>query len=366
MRLFGKLAIASILALLESSASGLAEFKRSRAVVTIVPAATKPIPPAPLGIFAANTLPRGRFTISLTTNFIGLAGSRIGMRLASPEYIVTTTPWFWDPTKPVRLVPTRVKNWVRTATFRYGVSDDMTAVFSFGTVRKSVDAITFAGQSGTTRRGESSTATEGVSDFEIAGIYRIYRDDVHRFLLTLGVSLPTGDNSAVFTLLQPDGSYATSRAFYAMQPGTGTYDLLAGATYAGVYDNFSWGVAYRIRAPLGANPEGYRWGSLNEFHGWVGYTPVDAVTTTMRVTGATRGPIRGYDRAVRGRAQSANPHFYGGQRVELFAGATISGSVVGYDMAALSVEAGVPIYQNLNGPAISRNWNVSMSLAFKL
>jgi hypothetical protein len=328
--------------------------------------AGKSTPPAPLGIFASDALASGKMTISLSTNFIRQSTSRIGMRLVSPGYIAASTPWFWDPTKPVRLVPLSVLVWTRTATIRYGVTDALTAVFSFGTVQKDLDAITFTGASGTIPRGESATGTRGVSDFEVSAIYRIYRDDTHRFLITIGTTLPTGSNRTRFTLLQPDGGYATSRAFYAMQPGTGTYDLLAGATYAGVSDRFSWGVAWRIRAPFGANPERYRWGALHEFHGWVGYTPIPVLTTTFRVAGAARGPIRGFDREIRGRAQSANPNFYGGQRVELFAGATIGGSFVGYDNASLSIEAGAPLHQNLNGPAISRNWNVSAALAFKI
>lgn len=322
--------------------------------------------PAPLGIFGADTLEKGRGVVSLSSNFVRASTSRIGMRLVSPEYIVTTTPWFFDPTKPLRLVPKTVFVWTRAASFAYGVTDDLTLALSVGTVRKDLDAITFAGQSGATRLGESSTATSGVTDFETAAVYRVYNADGHRFLVTIGSTLPTASNTSTFTLLQPDGRYASPRAFYAMQPGTGTFDLLPGATYAGGVDNWSWGVSYRIRAPLAANPQGWRFGALHEFHGWVGYTVTPGLTTTWRVTGAARGPLRGFDPEIRGRAQSANPHFYGGQRVELFFGATIGGSLVGYDPASLAFEAGVPIYQNLNGPQISRNWNVSVALRHKI
>ncbi|MBM3562107.1 MAG: alpha-amylase, partial [Alphaproteobacteria bacterium] len=58
--------------------------------------------------------------------------------------------------------------------------------------------------------------------------------------------------------------------------------------------------------------------------------------------------------------------FYGGQRVELFGGATISGKFVGYENTLLAIEAGLPVYQNLNGPQIMKNWQAGMSLRFKI
>lgn len=322
--------------------------------------------PAPLGIFGADTLEAGRFAVSLSTNLVRAAGSRIGLRPVSPEYIVATTPWFFDPTKPVRLVPKSVLVWTRSASLAYGVTNDLMLAFSAGLVRKDLAALTFAGGRGVIRLGESATETAGVADFETAAVYRVYNADGHRFLVSIGTTLPTASHTSTFTLLQPDGRYATTRAFYAMQPGTGTFDLLPGATYAGVLDKWSWGVSYRVRAPLAANPDGWRFGALHEFHGWLGYSWTTSLTTTCRVTGAARGPLRGFDPLIRGRAQSANPHFYGGQRVELFLGATVGGSLIGYDAASLAIEAGVPIYQNLNGPQISRNWNISLALRHKI
>jgi hypothetical protein len=84
------------------------------------------------------------------------------------------------------------------------------------------------------------------------------------------------------------------------------------------------------------------------------------------VTGTARGPIRGYDPKIDGKSQSANPYFYGGQRVELYGGATIAGGLFGFDRATLAVEAGVPIYQNLNGPQLFRNWQAITALRISL
>ena len=117
--------------------------------------------------------------------------------------------------------------------------------------------------------------------------------------------------------------------------------------------------------PLDYNPQGYRWGNLHEFNGWAGYTWMPGLTTTFRVCGTTQGHIDGFDPLINGPAVPANPLFYGGQRVELFGGGSISGKLIGIENALILVEAGAPVYQNLNGPQIKKNWQAAARLAFK-
>ncbi len=175
-----------------------------------------------------------------------------------------------------------------------------------------------------------------------------------------------------------------------MQPGAGTFDVMPGIVYAGrsgemvlgpilsrpfsarrQWAGHSGGNIYQgITAllasgrPLGSH--GYRWGDLHEFNGWGGYTWIPGLTTTARVNATLQGPIRGFDPNIRGRAQAANPAFYGGERIELFGGATISGKFIGCDDMTLAVEAGAPVYQNLNGPQIMKNWQAGMALRWKI
>jgi hypothetical protein len=83
------------------------------------------------------------------------------------------------------------------------------------------------------------------------------------------------------------------------------------------------------------------------------------------VCGTTQGHIDGFDPQINGAAVPTNPDFYGGQRVELFGGASISGELIGIQNALILVEAGAPVYQNLNGPQIQKNWQAAARLAFK-
>ncbi len=239
-------------------------------------------------------------------------------------------------------------------------------VVNTGMVEKNLEMLTFKGASGITPLGMSYTGTSGLTDTQAATVLRVYEDPINRLQFNLGFSFPTGSNHNTFTLLGPTGTYSTTRAFYAMQPGTGTFDFLPGLVYAGALNNWSWGLSYRGRFPLAANPEGYLYGDLHEMSGWGGYTWIPGVTTTFRICGSAQGQIRGFDPMIVGKAQGANPNFYGGQRVETFGGVTISGRFIGFDAATLALEAGLPLYQNLNGPQMSKNWQAGMALRFKI
>lgn len=349
-----------------------------------------PPPPAPLGVFGADMPPASKLVVSIVPQFANLSGSRIGTRNLSSEEIVTTVPWFNSPTAKLRLVPQNVAVQTQAVTFHYGVTKDFSVFVALAVIERSLDMLTFSGPAGSTRLGMSSTGTAGLADLSASAIYRVYQDPIHRIQLNLGLAVPIGSNTRNFTLLTPDGTYQTSRAFYPLQPNSGTFDVMPGLVYAGKLEKWSWGLSYRGRFPLAANgqahlegdlvrgsaellasgrplnSQGYRYGDLHEFNGWGGYTWIPGLTTTFRVNASVIGSIHGFDPNIRGRAQAANPAFYGGQRVELFGGASFSGKFIGLDDMTVAIEAGAPVYQNLNGPQLMKNWQAGMALRWKL
>ncbi|HEY8260310.1 MAG TPA: alpha-amylase [Methylosinus sp.] len=218
-----------------------------------------------------------------------------GTRAVSPEKVVTTTRWHVDPAKMLRGVPQNAFAATQTVALAYGVTKDLSVVATIGMAETNLDFLTFKGPSGATRLGPSYAGADSLTDATVSAIYRIYADPVHRVQLDLGMSFPSGDNQNSFTLLQADGTYLTSRAFYATQIGSGTFDIMLGAVYAGHLGKWSWGVSYRARLPLAANPQGYLYGDPHTFDGWGGCTWIPGLTTTLRVNASLQGPIRGYD-----------------------------------------------------------------------
>ena len=334
-------------------------------LATAAPASASSPPPAPLGVFGADMPAGGHVTLSFLPTFVRLSGNQIGVNDVSPQYIVTNVPWFNSATK-LRLVPHSVAQDYQGASVAYGLTDNVTLVVATSYVEKSVDMETFKGASGATPLGYSVGNTEGIGDTAVATIVRVYQGPINQLHGSLGLSLPTGSTTENMTLLAPTGVLSAARAFYAMQPGSGTVDLLPCLTYSGALNAWSWGVSFRGRLPLDRGAQGWAYGDLYEATGWGGYTWTPGFETTLRLDGVTQGRIQGGDPLIVGKAEGANPSFYGGQRVDIFGGAIVSGRFIGLPSTQIAVEAGVPLYQNLNGPQIARDWQIALALRVKI
>ena len=334
--------------------------------VGAAPASQPATPPAPLGVFGDSLPGAGNLLLTLSPQFVGNAHSLVGTQGLSPQQIVATTPWYWNPAVPLRVVPIRRLDELQSMTLAYGVTNDISIVLSTGLIEKHIDLMTFNGTSGIIPRGMSNPGTESLQDSQLAGIWRVYQDPIHRIQLNLGMSFPTGSDHNLTTPLQPNGSWATGRGFYGMQTGTGTFDVLPGILYGGNLGPWNWGLSYRARLPLGVNPEGYMWGNYQEANGWIGYSWLPGFATTFRVSGSIQDHIVGADPLIVAKIQAADPNLYGGERVELFGGASLDGKLVGVPGVSMLVEGGIPVYQNLNGPQLAKAWQATMALRWKV
>lgn len=331
------------------------------------PSATPAPPPGPIGVFGLDIPAPGKLALSITPNFANFAGMKMGTRTVSNQYIVTTVPYFLDPRRTVRVVPQNIAFQSQNVVLNYGVSKGFAVIANAGIAEKSLEALVFKGASGITPLTRNYSSTTGLIDFSLSGVYKIYQDEMNRVQLSAGFTFPTGFNTATFSnWMTPLGQNISPRAFYGMQLGTHTFDFMPGIVYLGYCSDWSWGASYRGRFPLANNPQGYRWGNLHEFNSWLGYTLISGFTSTFRLQASMQGAIRGRDPEIKEAAAPANPLFYGGQRIELFGGSTISGKFIGYDNWTLGIEAGLPVYQNLNGPQIMKNWQTGVQLKVKI
>ena len=337
------------------------------------PSSKPPQPSSPLGVFGADMPGRGAMIFSALPYFSNFSHSQIGRQFVSPQQIVANTGWYYNPWLNVRTVPIDQTVQQQSLTLAYGLTDTLAIHIGTGFIEKHSHMETFNGAatyspsfSNLVPRGMSFPATDSLTDTTLSGIWRFYEDPINKFQLNLGMSFPTGSANEPGTLLQTNGTYQTARDFYGMETGTGTFDIMPGIAYKGVLNDWSWGLSYRARLPLAPNREGYAWGDLHEFNAWGGYSWIHGLTTTLRLVGTLQGSIIAHDPQVVGKVQTANPNDYGGQRLEVFGGATILGSLLGVPAFEFGVEAGVPVYQNLNGPQMGRNWQAQMAVRYKV
>lgn len=137
-----------------------------------------------------------------------------------------------------------------------------------------------------TRTIESS---EGIGDLMLQANYVLYarKDLRHRFLLNVGVGLPTGSINS----RDPEGE----RMEYPMQLGSGTFSVMPGFTYLGQEVPWGWGAEFIPTLRIGRNSIGYRLGNHYQPSVWGARRLTPWLSETARLDGDIWGNIKGRD-----------------------------------------------------------------------
>lgn len=323
----------------------------------------------PIGVMGDHRHHTGELMLSYRYMRMWMEGNRIGENNVSPETIVTTVPnrFFGTPGQPptLRVVPKDMSMDMHMFGAMYGVNDRVTIMGMLPYVEKKMDHITFQGGAGTTRLGTFRTSTDGIGDVSLSALIGLYDEktpdsETHVNLL-LGISAPTGSITERGTVLAPNNTRPNLRLPYAMQLGSGTWDLLPGITATKRVGNFSLGGQYRAWLRLeDENDEGYSLGDIHQGTVWAQYQWAPWVATSVRLAGRTQDTISGIDPNIIAPVQTADPDNYGGERLDLLVGVNLigqRGAICGHRLAA---EAGAPIYQDLNGPQMKTEWTFTI------
>lgn len=311
---------------------------------------------APIGVMGDHMHKKGEVMFSYRFMQMDMDGNQSGTTNLSPEEIATTIPnrFFGVAGQPstLRVVPLRMTTNMHMLGSMYGITDDLTLMAMVNYIDRDMDHVTFQGGAGTTRLGKFTTNSKGFGDTKVSGMYRLFdsTDSTHHVHANLGLSIPTGSITERDNVLAPNGMRPELRMPYAMQLGTGTYDLLPGLTYTGFDNQWSWGAQYNAAIPLESqNDEGYSWGDKHNVTAWTGYQWNDNISTSARVSAQTQSAIDGIDPNIVAPVQTANPDNYGGEKVNFSLGAMFTGTQGAFTGHEFSVEAALPVYQDLNG-----------------
>jgi hypothetical protein len=326
----------------------------------------KPVRPdshAPIGVMADHTHKKGEWMLSYHYQYMSMQGNRIGKDSVSPETIATTIPnrFFGSPMQPstLRVVPIEMNMEMHMFGGMYAPADWLTLMLMGMYMKKDMDHITFMGGMGTTRLGEFNTRSSGFGDTKITGMFEIFHWANHRLQLNAGVSLPTGSIKETDDVLTPMNTWPTLRLPYAMQLGSGTWDLLPGIVYGGNYKKWGWGAQYAGTIRTGTNDQGYTLGDKHMLTGWASYRWLDWLSNSIRVEAEHSGRIEGIDRTIMAPVQTADPDNYGGDTVNMLFGFNLAGQRGVLRNHRLALEVGLPVYRNLNGPQLETDMVVT-------
>lgn len=251
------------------------------------------------------------------------------------------------------VTPTEMDMEMHMLDLMWAPNDDWTYMVMVPFLRQSMKHLNMAGT-------RFETESQGIGDLKLAGLYSIWRRDredrTQRFVLQAGLSVPTGsinvkDRTPMGRLTLP----------YAMQLGSGTVDLQPGLTYLAQRHRWAWGAHLSSVLRVDTNEEHYQLGNEVLLDLWVSKKWTNWLSTSLRVQGRGWGNIHGADSRLNpAMVPTADPHLRAGQRVDVLLGANLfalAGSLEGHRVA---IEAGFPIYQNLQGPQLETDWRVTL------
>lgn len=205
-----------------------------------------------------------------------------------------------------------------------------------------------------TNLGESFTMdSSGLGDVAAGADVVVWQLDEQRVSCGVSVSAPTGSISETGGM---PGAPAT-KLEYAMQLGSGTWDVSGRVDYRTRNDPYTYGVGLAGTARTGENDEGYALGDRFAGTAWGAQEWSPAWSTSFRLTAARWGDVRGADPDLDPTTSPTHDRaLQGGQRVDGALGVNwlpfsgrISGSVVG-------LEVGMPLAEDLHGPQLSEDW----------
>lgn len=294
--------------------------------------ATMVAAPPPIGTRHSQSLPQGDFRV-------GYSYERIRFR----EIMVSST----DRTQSEILaggfyqkVPTELDVTLHDFEVAYAPHSRVTLVVTVPFVEKELQEFS-PGPGG----GRSERQTDGIGDLEFSVIVPFIKKGSESSQFHISVIAPTGS-------IRRGGDLG--RLPYDLQIGNGTWDLEWGWTYRRDGERVAWGGQFYGIHPVGTNGLHYREGSRFNASAWTAVNIAFGISASVRVGVAKWNNIRGSDRSLdlATDGPSANPKARGGHRVDISPG--LSWTIPNLVDQTLSVEFGLPVYHELDGPQLSQ------------
>jgi hypothetical protein len=200
------------------------------------------------------------------------------------------------------------------------------------------------------------TEALGVEDVKVAALYNIYNSGAIRAHLTGGVSIPIG---AIDSQDATPGSSGDTQLPYQQQLGSGTFDVLPGATVTVQNEKASLGIQWQAAIRIGENDRGWALGDLYQTIIWAGYKASDWISASLGAQYSRWGNVEGFDPDLDPFANPANNTLaQAGWRVDLPIGVNVVMPEGRFGGHRFGLEFLVPVHQDLDGPQLMRDWSI--------
>lgn len=297
---------------------------------------------APIGVMGDHRHKEGEVMLSYRYHIMDMAGYRAGTSHRAPEDLFQ---------QGYGVAPLKMTMEMHMFGLMYAPSNKVTLMGMLPYVEKRMTHQ----QNPMMGTAVFKTTTKGLGDIKIGALVGVLDEGGHRVHLNLGVSLPTGSIGERGDTLKPDQPLP-----YAMQIGSGTWDLLPGITYVGHNADISWGAQMMSTVHLGTNHQNYSWGDQYYATAWVARPVSQSLSLSLRLEYKNEQNIDGQDNQLGMMAPrivpTADSKNSGGERLDIISGMNFlitNGRLKGHRIA---LEVALPIYQNLNGQQMETNF----------
>ncbi len=193
-----------------------------------------------------------------------------------------------------------------------------------------------------------SMKTAGIGDTKINALYAVIKNESSQLILSTGINLPTGTYNLKGSAL--DMMYPSSRLPYNMQLGKGTFDFLPGLTYMHKKDKFVISSQLNSTVRFINNRLAYRYGNDFNLNTWCAYNWLPFISNSIRIEGIQSAIIKSSDQSLNKLSEpGSNSINYGGHYLNMYLGTVIQFKKSTLNKFRVSVEYGLPVYQNVNG-----------------
>lgn len=302
---------------------------------------------APVGVMGDHLHKAGKYMLSLRTMRMEMDGNRKGSSNLSTG----------DVLGDYMVAPLEMTMDMQMIGLMVAPSNDLTLMAMAGYIDLEMKHVTRTGARFTTR-------ASGFSDVSLTGLYRLWDHGAHHLHLNAGLSLPTGSIDSEDNT--PLSAGANVQLPYAMQLGSGTWDLLPGITWR-YTPNGEWSGGAQASAVIrtGENNHDYTLGDRFNATGWIARRVGSSISLSARLSAATWGDISGADdelpAAMINIVPTADPDRRAGTEAMLHLGLNWVGQHGLLHGHRFAVEAGAPVYQRLDGPQLRNRWQMAGS-----
>lgn len=306
---------------------------------------------APIGVMGDHLHLKGGLMFSLRYMNMAMTGNKIGIDNIDDATIYNS----------FMVAPQDMTMEMYMLGIMYAPSDKLTLILMQGLAKKDMNLTASMMMDGMTMLRDFSTNSSGLGDLKVGAMYGLFNNHKTSLHLNGSLNIPIGDiENRDDTPMMNDVKLP-----YAMQLGSGTFDITFGATYKMNCDNMSFGTQFMSTFRTGENSENYRFGNLNQLNLWGAYKLSKNFSLSTRVLGVLEGKLKGIDSDLNPMmVTTASTTNYGSDKIKTFLGVNLAfPETSSLKDFRFGIEAGAPIYEDYNG--IQMNENLTLTFGVK-